>query len=50
MLNSDLVLGRYMFANRGPFTDTDGGAIEGRGRIDEVIAPSIFRLGARLTF
>ncbi len=48
--NSDLVIGRYLFANSLAFTDVDAGAIEGRGRIDELIGPSTFRFGARLVF
>ena len=48
--NSELVLGRYVYANGSGFTDVDAGAIEGRGRIEEIIGPSVLRFGARLTF
>jgi hypothetical protein len=50
VFNSGTVLVRYGSANSSAFTDTDAGATEGRGRIDEILSPSIFRLGARLTF
>jgi hypothetical protein len=44
------VLSRYRFANSSAFTDTAGGAVPGQGRIEQIIAPSIFRLGARIFF
>jgi hypothetical protein len=49
-LNSGVVLTRYFFANSTAFTDTAGGAVPGKGRIDQIIAPSIFRLGVRVAF
>jgi hypothetical protein len=50
VLNSGVVLARYRFANSAAFTDTAGGAVPGMGRIDQIIAPGIIRLGARLFF
>jgi hypothetical protein len=52
VLNNDVVLSRSRFANSGAFTQTISGAdpANGLGRIEEVIAPSIFRLGARFSF
>jgi hypothetical protein len=50
VFNSGTVLNRYMFANSPPFVAEDMGAVEGRGRIEEILSPSIFRLGARLAF
>lgn len=49
-LNNDLVLSRYRFADAAPFVATNQGAVQGRGRIEEIISPSIFRLGVRLAF
>jgi hypothetical protein len=49
-LNSGVVLTRYFFANSAAFTDTAGGAVPGMGRIDQIMAPGIFRLGARVFF
>ena len=50
VLNSGVVLTRYRFANSSAFTDTAAGAVPGMGRIDQIIAPSIFRLGVRVFF
>ena len=50
VFNSDNVLSRYRYATGSAFTAEDQGAVDGRGRIEEVISPSIFRLGVRLTF
>ena len=50
VLNSGVVLTRYRFANSSAFTDTAGGAVPGMGRIDQIIAPGIFRLGVRVFF
>jgi len=50
VMNTDLVLSRYRFANSSAFVDTTAGAESGLGRIEEVISPSIFRFGARFTF
>jgi len=50
VLNTDFVLSRARYANTSAFTDVKGGAIDGRGRIEEIIAPSIFRFGARIQF
>jgi hypothetical protein len=52
VLNNDVVLSRSRFASSSVFVATSQGAdpANGRGRIEEVIAPSIFRLGARFSF
>ena len=50
VFNNDLVLSRWRFANSGNFTNTAQGAEAGLGRVEEIIAPSILRFGARLTF
>jgi hypothetical protein len=50
VLNNDVVLSRYRFADQAPFTSTIAGAAPGLGRIEEIISPSIFRLGARFSF
>jgi hypothetical protein len=50
VLNSGVVLTRYFFANSTAFTDTAGGAVPGMGRIEQIMAPGIFRLGARIFF
>ncbi|HEY7509639.1 MAG TPA: TonB-dependent receptor [Vicinamibacteria bacterium] len=52
VMNNDVVLSRYRFANQGAFTQTVSGARpnEGLGRVEEIIVPSIFRFGARFTF
>jgi hypothetical protein len=47
VLNNDLILSRYRWANSGNFTNTAQGAESGRGRVEEIINPSIFRFGAR---
>jgi hypothetical protein len=46
--NTSQVLSRYRCATGSAFLDDLGGAVEGRGRIEEIISPSIFRVGARL--
>ena len=48
--NNDLILSRYRWANSGNFTNTAQGAESGKGRVEEIINPSIFRFGARLFF
>jgi hypothetical protein len=50
VFNSGTVLNRYFFANSAAFIAEDMGAVPGRGRIDEILSPSIFRVGARLAF
>jgi len=50
VFNSGTVLNRYFLANSLAFTDVAGGAVAGRGRIEEILSPGIFRLGARLSF
>jgi len=50
VLNTGYVLSRSRFANAAAFTQTNAGAEPGIGRIEEIIAPSIFRVGARLFF
>jgi hypothetical protein len=50
VFNTSHVLSRARWANTAAFVQTSGGAIDGRGRIEEIIAPSIFRIGARLSF
>jgi hypothetical protein len=52
VFNSGTVLNRYRYANQAAFLDVDGGAepANGIGRIEEILSPSIFRLGARLSF
>jgi hypothetical protein len=50
VFNSGTVLNRYFLANSSAFTDVAGGATAERGRIEEILSPSIFRLGARLSF
>jgi hypothetical protein len=50
VFNSSLVLSRYRFATGTAFTATESGATGDRGRIEEIISPSIFRIGARFTF
>ncbi|MGE0454563.1 MAG: carboxypeptidase regulatory-like domain-containing protein [Vicinamibacteria bacterium] len=50
VMNTDLVLSRYRYANSSAFVDGAGGASSGLGRIEEVISPSIFRFGARFSF
>jgi hypothetical protein len=48
VFNSDTILGRARNANTAAFVSNS--AVPGRGRIEEIIAPSIFRLGARFSF
>jgi hypothetical protein len=50
VFNNDLVLSRWRYANSANFTNTSQGADNGLGRVEEIIAPSIIRFGARLTF
>ena len=50
VLNTDFVLSRYRFANQAPFTNASQGAEAGRGRIEEIIMPSIVRFGATFSF
>jgi hypothetical protein len=52
VLNNDVVLSRYRYANGSSFTNASQGAdlADSRGRIEEIIVPSIFRFGARFTF
>jgi hypothetical protein len=50
VFNSGLVLSRYRFANASAFTATSQGAEAGLGRIEELISPRIFRIGARFSF
>jgi hypothetical protein len=50
VFNSGTVLGRYRYANSSLFTSEIAGAESGKGRIEEVLSPSIFRIGARFTF
>jgi hypothetical protein len=50
VFNSGTVLGRYRYANSSSFINTSQGAEPGLGRIEEIMAPSVFRLGARIYF
>jgi hypothetical protein len=50
VFNTGTILARARNANTAAFVDAAGGAEAGIGRIEEIIAPSIFRLGARLSF
>jgi hypothetical protein len=50
IFNSGVVLSRSRQANTGTFTSTIAGAEPGIGRIEEIIAPRILRLGVNLTF
>jgi hypothetical protein len=50
VFNSGTVLSRYRYANSSSFTNTSQGAENGIGRIEEILAPGVFRLGARLFF
>jgi hypothetical protein len=50
VFNSGTILTRYRYADSSAFTATASGAEPGLGRIDTLLAPSIFRFGARLTF
>jgi hypothetical protein len=52
VFNSGTILSRYRYANSSAFTNTDEGAdpSAGLGRIEEILSPSIFRLGARFFF
>jgi hypothetical protein len=49
-LNSGTILSRYRYANSATFVNTNQGAEAGIGDIEEILAPSVFRLGARLSF
>ena len=50
VFNNNFVLGRYRYANSSSFTNTSQGAIAGSGRVEEILAPSVFRFGARFQF
>jgi hypothetical protein len=50
VFNNGTVLARARNANTAAFVDAAGGAETGIGRIEEIMAPSIFRFGARLSF
>jgi hypothetical protein len=50
MLNNNVILSRFRTANSAAFVDALAGAESGLGRIEEILAPRTFRLGARLTF
>jgi hypothetical protein len=52
ILNNDVVLSRFRQATSANFTNVSQGAdpANGLGRIEEIISPSIFRLGARFSF
>jgi hypothetical protein len=52
LLNNDVVLSRSRFANASAFTQTISGAdtANGLGRIEEIIAPRIFRISASFQF
>jgi hypothetical protein len=48
--NNNVVLSRTRQANSAAFTSTIAGAEPGLGRIEEILAPRTFRLGARFSF
>jgi hypothetical protein len=50
VFNTSYVLSRYRYANSSSFTQTIAGAEPGLGRIEEIISPRIFRIGARFQF
>jgi hypothetical protein len=50
VFNSGLVLSRFRSANSASFTQTIAGAEPGLGRIEEILAPRVFRFGARFQF
>jgi hypothetical protein len=50
IFNSGVVLSRSRQSNTGTFTSTIAGAEPGIGRIEEIIAPRIVRLGVTLSF
>jgi hypothetical protein len=50
VLNNDLVLGRFRFANQPSFISTIAGAEPGKGRVEDIINPRVVRFGARLSF
>jgi hypothetical protein len=50
VFNSGTVLSRSRFANSAVFTSTIAGAEPGLGRVEEVLSPSIFRLGVSFSF
>jgi hypothetical protein len=50
VLNNDLVLSRFRYANSASFTSTIAGAEPGRGRVEEIVSPRIVRFGARFSF
>jgi carboxypeptidase family protein len=49
-LNNNVVLGRSRQANTGTFISTIAGAEPGLGRIEEILAPRVLRVGVNLTF
>jgi len=50
VLNNDVVLSRSRQANTGTFISTIAGAVPGSGRIEEIIAPRILRVGVNFAF
>jgi len=50
VFNTSYVLSRYRYSNSSAFTTASQGAEPGLGRIEEIIAPGIFRFGARISF
>lgn len=51
VMNSGTVLSRARFADStATFVSPTQGSVAGMGRIEEILSPSIFRLGARLSF
>jgi len=50
LLNNNVVMSRYRFANSGNFTNIDQGAEPGMGRIEEILAPRVVRLGILFSF
>ena len=50
VLNNDVVLSRSRQANTGTFISTIAGAAPGIGRIEEIIAPRVVRLGINFAF
>jgi hypothetical protein len=50
VFNNNFVMSRYRYANNSSFTNTSQGATSDAGRVEEILAPSVFRFGARLHF
>jgi hypothetical protein len=50
VLNNNVVLSRYRFADGGSFTNVSQGAEPGQGRIEEILAPRVLRLGLTVSF